>query len=171
MMDRGLRLLLGLLLVTIGGALAPPVCLANLYLLFAAQASGTRCQIYVMDGQGNLMLREEQTVGWDAHNITASPDGRMVVVSTASEPMMSIFFVEGSRTLAPPLYLNNPYPPNYYQYMNPVAFHSILPLFYVGMDPIASYRYSVTQSSVEPTSQTVRTGAGFPSYTMGYSPW
>ena len=134
-----IRMIVALAIALAGGALTPPASQAQGYLLFSSEFYyGTRGTIFEMDREGNLQYREEYQLGGECANVTASPDGRMVIVSGGwAYPSMSIFFIGGDGSIAPPVGLNNPKNVSYSPFYNPVGFHHTLPLFYAGYIPIS----------------------------------
>jgi hypothetical protein len=159
-----------LVLLLAGAAWAPQVGHAKEYLLFTSGGQGV--VVYHMDDNGNLILLQEYNVGWDSCNVTVSPDGRVVAVSTDwSSPMLSVFFIGEDGSIAPPVCLDHPWPEGYGAEYDPVAFHHSLPIFYAGFDPIAGYRYSLKNHTVESTSQTLITYNNNASFTISQSPW
>lgn len=165
-----------LTLILLGGTLVPPSLYANDYLLFATAMGGTKAQIYQMDGGGTLGLREERTTGIDVHNVSVSPDRRMVVAGAETTPTLSVFFIKDDGSLAKPQYLTPPLM-TAWTWM-PVAFHDTLPLFFAGnvtsfggvTPTMISLEYDRRTERVEPTGKSIALknyGGTF----FSYSPW
>ena len=110
------------------GAIAPAVFSQSDYLMFASYFDENKARAFDMDTSGNISLREEYTVGKDAQCVSASPNGRLVIVSSWWEPILSCFFISENYKINPPAY-NNQY---YSGYVIPVAFNPWRKRIYVG---------------------------------------
>lgn len=142
-------------LALLGGLFCPPSLFAVDYLLCATEMEGTRGLFYELDDEGNLTLREEYPVGYDASSIAVSPDGHTLVVGATTSPTLSVFFIDRDRPLKPPLYLTPDFPAGGKKKKKKIVFYPTLNLFYAGNDPQTSvFRYDASRQSVEATSIT-----------------
>lgn len=120
-----------ILIFIIGGALITPPLFSSDYLFFFPFFESDKAWACDMDTSGNIKFRQEFTVGWDSCDTEASPNGRLVIISSSSKPHLSCFFINRDGIIDQPLYNN--------EYMRksriPIVYNFRFPIAYVGTYP------------------------------------
>ena len=113
------------------------------YLLFISYFEESRASCFNMDYDGNITLKQDFEVGWDAQYVAASPNGHMVIISADSyEPKLTYIYVNKEREITSIIHGSAKSP-------RPVVFSIDKPLVYIGSNPSCIYKINYNECKIE----------------------
>lgn len=148
------------------GILFPTTNYASDYLLFHYFVETAIAWASDLDTSGELTLRKEYKVGWYPNDVSATPDGRLVIIAGDTEPYLSCFFINKDRSIEDPVYYN------YFKDIGPkrIVYNPYLPIGYIGSYPrLEKFEIDYNKKSISLTTDTIN--IMFPHTPIWYSKW